>query len=292
MSITQTTNVFGMSKNEALEKGSQNRLRFLQVVSKLPQIKSDDKYPHKFVFGYPGIGKSYEITNHLETSGARFLMVTGNVSMFAFGIQLAVINFLNPDQERLIIFCDDVDTLVATEASCNQLKSALHGPRKFTYEKSLQSQLSSLSDLQKEAINHHKEEGKMGFTVDCKSMSFILVSNIQLPTDDEVRVAREKGKGKTSLMAHKNAIRSRCMVQDFSLSNAELWGWIADVVLRTDCLEQFEMDEDEKYVILDFLWDNWENLTERSIRLIEKMAIIKKEYPDTFQSVWEIDFLK
>ena len=292
MSITQTTNVFGMSKNEALEKGSQNRLRFLQVVSKLPQIKSDDKYPHKFVFGYPGIGKSYEITNHLETSGARFLMVTGNVSMFAFGIQLAVINFLNPDQERLIIFCDDVDTLVATEASCNQLKSALHGPRKFTYEKSLQSQLSSLSDLQKEAINHHKEEGKMGFTVDCKSMSFILVSNIQLPTDDEVRVAREKGKGKASLMAHKNAIRSRCMVQDFSLSNAELWGWIADVVLRTDCLEQFEMDEDEKYVILDFLWDNWENLTERSIRLIEKMAIIKKEYPDTFQSVWEIDFLK
>ena len=211
MSITQTTNVFGMSKNEALEKGSQNRLRFLQVVSKLPQIKSDDKYPHKFVFGYPGIGKSYEITNHLETSGARFLMVTGNVSMF---------------------------------------------------------------------------------TVDCKSMSFILVSNIQLPTDDEVRVAREKGKGKASLMAHKNAIRSRCMVQDFSLSNAELWGWIADVVLRTDCLEQFEMDEDEKYVILDFLWDNWENLTERSIRLIEKMAIIKKEYPDTFQSVWEIDFLK
>lgn len=292
MSTTQTTNVFGMSKNEALEKGSQNRLRFLQVVSKLPQIKSDDKYPHKFVFGYPGIGKSYEITNHLETSGARFLMVTGNVSMFAFGIQLAVINFLNPDQERLIIFCDDVDTLVATEASCNQLKSALHGPRKFTYEKSLQSQLSSLSDLQKEAINHHKEEGKMGFTVDCKSMSFILVSNIQLPTDDEVRVAREKGKGKASLMAHKNAIRSRCMVQDFSLSNAELWGWIADVVLRTDCLEQFEMDDDEKYVILDFLWDNWENLTERSIRLIEKMAIIKKEYPDTFQSVWEIDFLK
>ena len=173
MSITQTTNVFGMSKNEALEKGSQNRLRFLQVVSKLPQIKSDDKYPHKFVFGYPGIGKSYEITNHLETSGARFLMVTGNVSMFAFGIQLAVINFLNPDQERLIIFCDDVDTLVATEASCNQLKSALHGPRKFTYEKSLQSQWSNLSELQKEAIKFHQEEGKMGFQVPTSSMSFM-----------------------------------------------------------------------------------------------------------------------
>ena len=241
MSTLQTTNLFGMTKNEALEKGRQNRTRFLQVVEKLPQIRNEDKYPHKFVFGFPGIGKSYEITKHLNEAKANYLMVTGNVSMFAFGVQLAVINFLNQDQERLIVFCDDVDTLVSTEASCNQLKSALHGPRVFTYEKSLQSQWGNLSDLQREAIKFHQEEGKMGFQVPTSKMSFLLVSNIQLPTDDEVRLAREKGKGKASLLAHKNAIRSRCMVQDFSLTNAELWGWIADVILNTDCLSQFNM---------------------------------------------------
>jgi len=292
MSTTQTTNVFGMSQNEALEKGRQNRTRFRQVVEKLPQIRNEDKYPHKFVFGFPGIGKSYEITKQLNESGTRYLMVTGNVSMFAFGVQLAVINFTNPTQERLIVFCDDVDTLVASEASCNQLKSALHGPRMFTYEKSLQSQWSNLSELQREAIRHHQEDGKMGFQVPTSSMSFLLVSNIQLPTDDEVRLAREKSKGKASLLAHKNAIRSRCMVQDFSLTNAELWGWIADVILNTECLNQFDMTDEEKLIILDFLWDNWESLTERSIRLIEKMAIIKNEYPDTYVMVWGIDFLK
>ena len=292
MSTTQTTNVFGMSQNEALEKGRQNRTRFLQVVEKLPQIRNEDKYPHKFVFGFPGIGKSYEITNHLNESGTRYLMVTGNVSMFAFGVQLAVINFSNPSQERLIVFCDDVDTLVSTEASCNQLKSALHGPKMFTYEKSLQSQWSNLSELQRKAIEYHQEDGKMGFQVPTSSMSFLLVSNIQLPTDDEVRLAREKSKGKASLLAHKNAIRSRCMVQDFSLTNAELWGWIADVILNTECLNQFNMTDEEKLVILNFLWDNWESLTERSIRLIEKMAIIKNEYPDSYEIVWGIDFLK
>jgi len=292
MSTTQTTNVFGMSQNEALEKGRQNRTRFRQVVEKLPQIRNEDKYPHKFVFGFPGIGKSYEITKHLNESGTRYLMVTGNVSMFAFGVQLAVINFSNPTQERLIVFCDDVDTLVSTEASCNQLKSALHGPRMFTYEKSLQSQWSNLSELQREAIKYHQEDGKMGFQVPTSSMSFLLVSNIQLPTDDEVRLAREKSKGKASLLAHKNAIRSRCMVQDFSLTNAELWGWIADVILNTECLNQFNMTDEEKLIILNFLWDNWESLTERSIRLIEKMAIIKNEYPNSYEIVWGIDFLK
>ena len=292
MSTTQTTNLFGMTQNEALEKGRQNRTRFLQIVEKLPQIRNEDKYPHKFVFGFPGIGKSYEITKHLNESGTRYLMVTGNVSMFAFGVQLAVINFSNPSQERLIVFCDDVDTLVSTEASCNQLKSALHGPKMFTYEKSLQSQWSNLSELQREAIKYHQEDGKMGFQVPTSSMSFLLVSNIQLPTDDEVRLAREKSKGKASLLAHKNAIRSRCMVQDFSLTNAELWGWIADVILNTECLNQFNMTDEEKLVILNFLWDNWESLTERSIRLIEKMAIIKNEYPDSYEIVWGIDFLK
>jgi hypothetical protein len=292
MSTYQTSNLFGMTQEEALVKGRQNRTRFLQVVEKLPQIRNEDKYPHKFVFGFPGIGKSYEITNHLNKSGTRYLMVTGNVSMFAFGVQLAVINFLNPNQERIIVFCDDVDTLVSTEASCNQLKSALHGPRVFTYEKSLQSQWSNLSELQREAIKHHQEDGKMGFQVPTSTMSFILVSNIQLPTDDEVRLAREKSKGKASLLAHKNAIRSRCMVQDFSLTNGELWGWIADVILNTSCLDQFNMNDEEKLIILDFLWNNWESLTERSIRLIEKMAIIKNEYPETYEMVWGIDFLK
>ena len=292
MNTTQSTNVFSMTQKEALEKGIQNRTRFLEVVAKLPQIRNEDKYPHKFVFGFPGIGKSYEITKHLNEACTRYLMVTGNVSMFAFGVQLAVINFSNPSQERLIVFCDDVDTLVSTEASCNQLKSALHGPRMFTYEKSLQSQWSNLSELQREAIKYHQEDGKMGFQVPTSSMSFLLVSNIQLPTDDEVRLAREKSKGKASLLAHKNAIRSRCMVQDFSLTNAELWGWIADVILNTECLNQFNMSDEEKLIILNFLWDNWESLTERSIRLIEKMAIIKNEYPDTYEMVWGIDFLK
>ena len=82
------------------------------------------------------------------------------------------------------------------------------------------------------------------------------------------------------------------MVHDFKLSDAELWGWIADVILNTSCLDKYKITEDEKTIILVFLWDNWNNLTERSIRLVEKMAIIKQEYPDTYKMVWDIDFLK
>jgi aerobic-type carbon monoxide dehydrogenase small subunit (CoxS/CutS family) len=285
-------NLFNVPKDEAFRKGIQKRSRFIQIVDKLSTIRDDDKYPHYFIYGFPGIGKSFEITNRFDASGVKYVMITGNVSMFAFGVQLAVINYLNPNQERIIVFCDDVDTLVENETSCNILKSALHGPKVFTYEKSLQSQWNNLSELQKEAIKYHQDNEKMGFQIPTEAMSFLIVSNIQLPTDDEVRKAREKSKSKASLMAHKNAIRSRCMVQDFSLSNEELWGWIADVILNTPCLDELQLSRDQKNAILEFIWDNWECLTERSIRLIEKMGIIMQEYPDTYKSVWEIDFLK
>ena len=57
-------------------------------------------------------------------------------------------------------------------------------------------------------------------------------------------------------------------------------------------MDKYKITKDEKTIILVFLWDNWNNLTERSIRLVEKMAIIKQEYPDTYKMVWDIDFLK
>ena len=292
MSLLINTNSFKMTKKEALNQGILIRSRFLDVVQKFAQEKKTDLYPHDFIFGYPGIGKTYEITNILKNSGLHYVSINGNISMYSFGIQLAVINYLNTNQEKIIIFCDDVDALVSTEMSCNILKSALHQPKTFNYEKSLQSQWSNLTDLQKEAIQHHQVDGKMGFAVPTNTMSFIFVSNIQLPTDDDVRKAREKSVAKASLLAHKNAIRSRCMVQDFKLNDDTFWGWIADVILNTDCLSKYNISDEDKLTILDFIWDNWFNLTERSIRLVEKMSFIMLEYPEIYKSVWEIDFLK
>lgn len=292
MSNKLLSNPFEVTQNEAFVKGSQNRLRFLQMVQKLSEIREGEKYPHKFIYGYSGIGKSFEITNHLRSTETNHVTISGVISMYSFGVQLAVINHLNVNQERIIVFCDDIDMLFANETNCNILKSALHEPKMFTYEKSLQSQWSSLSDVQKDAITAHMEEGKMGFQVPTHNMTFIFVSNIQLPTDDEVYEAKMKGKGKASLLAHKNAIRSRCMVQDFSLTNDELFGWIADVIFNTPCLDRYNFQMEDKTKMLDFLWNNWSDLNERSVRLIEKMSIIMIEYPNDYEKVWKIDFLK
>jgi len=283
---------FGMSKDDALVRGVLIRRRFQQVVNRIANAPVESKYNHTYFFSPPGIGKTYSITKLLENSGKSHVKITGNVSMFAFGIQLAVINYMNTDQEKMIIFIDDTDSFLSTEGSLNQFKLMLESPKQFTYEKSLQSQWGNMTSLQIEAIEAHQSEMTSGFMVPCDNFVFIFASNIKLPTDDDVKTAREKNQSKTGVIAGKNAIRSRCNVYDFDMTNAELWGFLADVVLNTSCLDSFQFDEQVKHDILNFLWDNWFFLTERSIRLVEKMASVISEYPEDYESIWKIDFLK
>lgn len=293
MFTTTQASIFGKTKkNEALEKGMEIRTRFQQIIEKVVLTETDSKYPHTYLFSPPGIGKTFSVTKHLKESGKKSINVTGNFSLFAFGIQLAVINYRNTEKEKIIIFIDDTDSLLSSEGSLNQFKLMLDYPRQFTYEKSLQSQWSNLTEIQKEALKAHQDEKTSGFVVPCENFIFIFGSNIKLPTDDVVAIAREKNQSKTGILSGKNAIRSRCNVYDFDLNHIELWGFLADVTLHTECLTPFGLNEQEKLKILDFLWENWEFLKERSIRLIEKMAIVLKDYPETYNSNWKMDFLK
>ena len=276
----------------ALDKGIQVRSRFLQHVENIGKKTKSLKYNDVYFYSLPGTGKSYSVNYHLSKNGLKHNIISGNTSMFAFGVGLCVINHLNTEREDIIIVVDDCDEIFATEASCNTMKNVLDGERKFTYEKSLQSQWPNLNEIQKEAIRAHQNEEKCGFVVPCDNLSFVFLSNFKLPMDDDLRIAREKNQSKSKLLAHKNAIRSRCHVADFDLKNETHWGWIADVVLNTECLNPIEYSDEVKIEILNFLWDHWDNLTERSIRLIEKMAKILKQYPDSYNTTWKFDFLK
>jgi hypothetical protein len=238
------------------------------------------------------MGKTFNVLNHLKGSGLRYVQISGNVSMFAFGIQLAVINYNNPDNEPIIVYVDDCDEILRTETACNTMKNVLDGLKTFVYEKSLASQWKNLSPLQQEAILHFQEDGTMGYKVPCDNMVFVFTSNLKLPVDDDVDMARRKNQSKLLLVTNRNAIRSRCRVIDFDLTWKEQWGWIADVVENTDCLDEKNVFNWEKQTILEFMWNNWDNLTERSIRLVQKMTDTMRDYPDTYKVIWEIDFLK
>ncbi len=277
------------TRSEAIELGAKYRSRMEQTIKRT--LYQEGVFSnHLYISSQPGIGKTFTTTKLLQEMNQQFVKISGNTSMFAFGVCLAVARFIDP-VNKIIFLVDDCDVLF-NELNCNIMKNVLSGLSCYHYEKSLQSQWGNLTPIQQQAIEFHQTEGEMGFSVPTNNMLFIINSNFRLPTDDEVRIAREKNRGKSILIINRNAIRSRCRVLDLDITGPSHYGWIADVVLNTDCLEKYNIDDLQKRVILDFLWDNWPNLKERSIRLVEKMARIMNEYPLDYHTVWEMDYLK
>jgi hypothetical protein len=279
-----------ISQATALELGRQKRRRLLEHVERIIQFDPEDKYPHFYTYSPPGLGKTHTIKDYLERNGIINYTISGNISRFAFGVSLAVIAYNNPIIP-IVVLVDDCDEILKDSLSCNMMKNVLEGERKFVYEKSLSGQMGNLSHIQQQAVEYFQDEQRMGFSVDTSNMKFLFTSNIKLPTDDDIqRLRSKKSTVTTSVMVHRNAIRSRCTVADFDLGQYEHWGWIADVVLSTELL--LDSSDEDKMEYLNFLWYNWTDMTERSIRTILKMEDIRRKYPDRYEYLWNMDLLK
>ena len=190
----------------------------------------------------------------------------------------------------MIISVDDCDGILKNEENCNIMKNVLGGFRHFAYEKNLSSTISTLSELQQEAVEAHQDPTRMGFVVPTNRFKFIFTSNFPLPTADEVKNLREKGGAKNMLQVHRNAIRDRVKYSDIHLSWSEQWGLVTDVLINQINLKQ--VTPEIKQDIINWTWTNWEKMTERSIRTVEKMLDTVLESPFDYKDCWEIDYLR
>lgn len=280
---------FSRTQLQAIDNGAAKRKRLKALAEKASNASVDSKFPHTYIFSPPGLGKTFTVSKAVEMAGIENYVISGNQSMFAFGIQLAVINRFTPKDKSVVIIVDDCDEILKNAQNINIMKNVLSGNKVYSYEKSLQSQWSNLSDVQKEAIEFHSDDSKMGFSVPTNRFIFIFTSNFKLPNDDEVKNARDKQQAKAVILGHLNAIKSRCKPADFELDDTETWGWIADCILNEDCID---IPYEDKIILLDWMYYNWNNMNERSIRTAEKMAESMIDDPTGYKDDWEIDYLK
>lgn len=262
------------------------KLRARQAASK--SIESE--YPHTYISSAPGLGKTFEVTRSLKEAGIPHITVSGNQSLFAFGVSLAVLAHKCRNSEKIVVVVDDCEEILRDAQSINIMKNVLSGEKTFKYNVSLRNMLNSLTDTQREAIEAFTNDESLGYAIPTDKFVFIFTSNISLPTDNDVREARAKyPTGRTvNLLAHLNAIRSRCTVIDFNMNDNEHWGWIADCIMSEDVIDA---TNEQKSTIIEWMYSNWECLSERSIRTTQKMFQTMKEQPNDYVDYWEIDFI-
>jgi hypothetical protein len=277
----------------AIERGANKQRRLIGMLMRFAEANQQEAYSHLVISSFPGLGKTYLTMSIFNESDIPYFVINGNISMFGFGIALAVIQMNNPALLSINVLIDDCDSFFNDVNSLNTLKNVLGTSGEFRYEKSLSSQINFLTETQKKAINHFAGDGRMGFVVPTHNLRFVFTSNISLPTDQIVFDSLRKFSAKTKILMHQNAIRSRCRCMDIELTEEEKWGWIVSTITTTDCLTSKGITRAQVQDICDFLYIYWGQMKERSIRTSIKMAetILANPDPRVYQNIWEIDFV-
>ena len=223
------------------------------------------------VSGPPGVGKSFGVEAVLskddlfDTLGNRkpkYEIVKG--AMSALGLYAKLYEF--SDAKNVIVF-DDCDGVLMDELSLNILKGALDSSAKRTIAWNTDSRL-----LRSEGI-----PDKFEF-----KGAAIFITNIKF---EHVRSKKLKD--------HLDALESRCHYIDLQMdTEREKILRIKQVVNEAGMLDSYEFDECVKDEIVAFIDENKTKLRELSLRMVLKIADLRKSFPSSWKAMSKTTCMK
>jgi hypothetical protein len=214
------------------------------------------------VSGPPGVGKSHNVEAVLQKDGLfdiigerkpRFEVVKG--AMSSIGLYSKLYEF--SDEKSVLVF-DDCDDILQEELSLNILKGALDSGAKRYISWNTDSRI-----LRSEGIPDRFEfKG-----------AAIFITNIKF---EHVRSKK--------LRSHLDALESRCHYMDLEMdTNREKLLWIRQIT-NQGMLDRFEFDDIQKDEVLEFINTNQDKLRELSLRMVLKVAQLRKAMPAVWQA--------
>ena len=222
--------------------------------------------------GPPGVGKSFGVEKVLakhdlfadvanDSKLKKYEVVKG--AMSAIGLYKKLYEF--SDKKSILVF-DDCDSVLLDDLSLNILKAALDSGKKRMICWNTDSRL-----LRSEGVpNSFEFKG-----------GAIFITNIKF----------ENVKSK-KLQDHLAALESRCHYLDLTIDTERekilrIEQIVEDGMLKDYEFEQYTVDE-----ILDFIKDNKKKLRELSLRMVLKLADLKKSMPGNWRAVAEVTCMR
>ena len=215
------------------------------------------------VSGPPGVGKSYGVEAVLQKDGLfdtlaerkpRYEIVKG--AMSALGLYAKLYEF---SAEKNVVVFDDCVSVLMDELSLNILKGALDSSKKRYIAWNTDSRL-----LRSEGIPDRFEfKG-----------SAIFITNIKF---EHVRSKK--------LRDHLDALESRCHYIDLQMdTEREKMLRIQQVVKENEMLADYEFEPCIQDELIEFVVENQAKLRELSLRMVLKLADLRKAFPANWKS--------
>jgi len=224
------------------------------------------------VTGPPGVGKSFGVETVLAKHDVfatvaqneklkKYEVVKG--AMSAIGLYKKLYEF--QDKKSILVF-DDCDSVLLDDLSLNILKAALDSGKKRMIHWNTDSRL-----LRSEGVpNSFEFKG-----------GAIFITNIKF----------ENVKSK-KLKDHLEALESRCHYLDLTIDTEREKVLRIKQIVEDGMLDEYEFKPWDVDEILDFIDNNKKKLRELSLRMVLKLADLKKSFPDRWTRVAEVSCMR
>lgn len=222
------------------------------------------------VSGPPGVGKSFgveavlekdDLFNKLANRKPKYEVVKG--AMSALGLYAKLYEFASAG--NVVVF-DDCDDVLYDALSLNILKAALDSSAKRWISWNTDSRL-----LRSEGIPDRFEfKG-----------AAIFITNIKF----------EHVRSKT-LKSHLDALESRCHYIDLQMDTQREKVLRIKQIVGEGMLQVYEFEEAEKQEIVDFIDTNKDKLRELSLRMVLKIADLRKGFPKSWEAMAKTTCMK
>tara|TARA_R110000796_G_scaffold200280_2_gene316324 strand:- start:1307 stop:2212 length:906 start_codon:yes stop_codon:yes gene_type:complete len=293
--LTKIENYFNDDLIGNYHKGKSARQTFTDIVDEF----FDDWDSNVYIAGQAGVGKTF-LVKEMATKypDVHFIQISGQMSAWHFTQRLAVEMYFAEmhGKTKIAFYLDDINTLFKHVELMDMFKIMLDpkaGAAKFEYNKGIQ--IGSLDEIEAEAIQYWKDKNptRTGFEIDFKDrVKFIMTMNTPLPTPTDI--AKMKEGDKKIKQTNLSAVTSRFGdgYQDLMMTKDQMWGWMAYVVWNDPTMCEGATFE-QRYEMLQYLWDGWEKCNEHSLRMVEfTMWKIMKKKPlrKDYTSRWSRHF--
>ena len=234
-----------------------------EILGEMTKAVASNTVKGLVVSGPAGIGKSHTVETTLHDTLDMLGKLTGQGQMYEVisgGISAAVLYeklWEYRDESQVLVF-DDCDGVLYDEDSLNVLKAALDSKK----TRRISWNTRSLHLERKDIPNSFEYKGGV-----------IFITNIKF---DQVKSAR--------ISNHLEAIVSRCHYMDIGIDTArEKLLHIRNVVERSNMLGSYGFDENTKAEVMDYINAHSKQLRELSLRMVLKIADLRKAMPSNWQ---------
>lgn len=244
-----------------------------EILEDMTRAVKAGKVRSMIVTGPPGVGKSFGVEQVLSKHDLlanvaqdeklkKYEVVKG--AMSALGLYAKL--FAYKDAKNILVF-DDCDSVLLDDLSLNILKAALDSGSKRMIHWNTDSRLLSQEGIP----NSFEFKG-----------GAIFITNIKF---EHVRSKKLKD--------HLEALESRCHYLDLTIdTEREKLLRIKQVVRDADMLAKYDLDEEAKAEVVDFIISNAKKMRELSLRMVLKVADIRVSMPGKWKDVVAVTCMK